>query len=477
MGTSTALRQCRLLPLVILILCSASLGVTGGKALTSAEEAEVHGGNLSSQQKLDKADKYSPGGSSDKYAASYPASAFSYYSTYGYPGVPSNPFANVAGGGSSESSKTTHYNHFLAADPVYERHGKDFSTRTSNTMPMAMAASSNFATYGTPSHTQSKEVTGPEFGGLASASQGWSSSGSQSFGGKASGGWSSSGGSSSGWGGGGGGQGGGGGGWGSGGGGQGGGGWGGGGGGKGGGGGGWGGGGGGGGGWGGGGGGGGWGGGGGGGWMKAQTDKMESGMGLISMILLLILLQSVISALLSAFTTTTTTTTTMAGGMGRKKRDVTNYHEPQPQETAAQKTNRITLMVLPSLNVIAHARDGTVPLECTHREVCVANSIFVKELGHHGRTVGSVMRTVGSVMSSAITRWLKEVANSKGIDKHLARASMTGRNGHDCTVVYPLCKALGKNTTLPMLLPPDRYEEFTGKKPGRPRNPRPSKPL
>ncbi|CAG7727774.1 unnamed protein product [Allacma fusca] len=399
MGTSTALRQCRLLPLVILILCSASLGVTGGKALTSAEEAEVHG-----------------------------------------------------------------------ADPVYERHGKDFSTRTSNTMPMAMAASSNFATYGTPSHTQSKEVTGPEFGGLASASQGWSSSGSQSFGGKASGGWSSSGGSSSGWGGGGGGQGGGGGGWGSGGGGQGGGGWGGGGGGKGGGGGGWGGGGGGGGGWGGGGGGGGWGGGGGGGWMKAQTDKMESGMGLISMILLLILLQSVISALLSAFTTTTTTTTTMAGGMGRKKRDVTNYHEPQPQETAAQKTNRITLMVLPSLNVIAHARDGTVPLECTHREVCVANSIFVKELGHHGRTVGSVM-------SSAITRWLKEVANSKGIDKHLARASMTGRNGHDCTVVYPLCKALGKNTTLPMLLPPDRYEEFTGKKPGRPRNPRPSKPL
>jgi len=79
--------------------------------------------------------------------------------------------------------------------------------------------------------------------------------------------------------------------------------------------------------------------------------------------------------------------------------------------------DRITRMVLPSLvvnytflvfillikslifysvdshqNVVAHARDGNIPLNCTHHEVCRASNIFMKELGSDGHLVGYRLR-------------------------------------------------------------------------------------
>jgi hypothetical protein len=46
----------------------------------------------------------------------------------------------------------------------------------------------------------------------------------------------------------------------------------------------------------------------------------------------------------------------------------------------------------------------------------------------------------------------------KNKDKYLLKASLDGRNGHDCEIVYPTCEALGQGSgriPLPKLISPE----------------------
>ncbi|CAG7727771.1 unnamed protein product [Allacma fusca] len=515
-----------LVSVVLLLLCSVQeKGMTDGKSTGTSLEESVYsqsgGGNSINIAKLkyDKGVKHSSqsGQSSGKQSSLYPASGLSYYNAYGYPSTGNQTFMTGAGTGTGEISKRYSFSPAFIGT-VYERNSKDFSHRTANSVPMTMAASTNLGNF---VGSQQRSDYG-EMASASSGSQGWGSGGQQQGygksgggGGGGGGGWGqmssggggyggqggqSGGGGGGGWGGGGQMGGGGGGGWGGQMGGQGGGGWGGGqmmGGGGGGwggqmmgGGGGWGGqmgggggwmpmmmgwgGGGGGGGWmpmmmgwggGGGGGGGGWGGGGGGGGgggMAGPLQKLENvittALGVIALIGLLQLLSNLLMLFIRTTTTTTTFRTTNFPFPGRRRREIVNYGTTNDSgsDYSLERINRITMLVLPSLNVIGHALDGRVPLACTHREVCSINSILVKEMDWQGRSIGSKL-------STAISSFLKQLDKSGSIEKVVSKASLAGRSGKDCSVEYPICKAIGKKgpSTLPLLLHPDQIAEIT----------------
>ncbi|CAL8111699.1 unnamed protein product [Orchesella dallaii] len=198
-------------------------------------------------------------------------------------------------------------------------------------------------------------------------------------------------------------------------------------------------------------------------YYKTVNKIDQSSLGLLGLLGLLSLLSNVLLLL----TTTARTTTAAAGGGMRRTEDVLQFRkkrdtimllkmadEDEHELSRRSVVGHLSHLILPSLNVIGHAKDGRIPLNCTYQEICKTNKVLVQVFGvDEGRPVASVM-------STAITRLLANNDRIKSfnkrdnimqksigaplvfIEKLLAEAGLAGRNGKDCEIAYPTCAAL-----------------------------------
>ncbi|ODN00879.1 hypothetical protein Ocin01_05788 [Orchesella cincta] len=96
--------------------------------------------------------------------------------------------------------------------------------------------------------------------------------------------------------------------------------------------------------------------------------------------------------------------------------------------------------VFPLLSAVAHARDGLIPVHCTHSSVCLANQVLVRDLGYPAG------HNIGIRISSAIAKLLTKITKDERAEqiRMISKAGKMGRNGRNCLKVFPTCNRLKK---------------------------------
>lgn len=110
-------------------------------------------------------------------------------------------------------------------------------------------------------------------------------------------------------------------------------------------------------------------------------------------------------------------------------------------------------------SAVAHAKDGLIPIHCTHSSVCLANQVLVKDLGYLGHTIGIRI-------STAIAKLLNKITKDERAEqiRMIHKAGKMGRNGRNCLKVFPTCNRLKKLPTynIPLNLNNDHDHHGTG---------------